>query len=320
VEAPVLPAGWKPSGYDEWVVDWYVSRVLELTPRDHAIFVERAIEIPFERWTLTGHIDAFTLSPDRKVAVINDLKRGFAAVDRAESNWQLACYGVLLKWLLPDVETVMLRIHQPAAPDKTTEVVVSNLDSLTVAVREAGNAALDDAYSLTTGEQCRYCTAALICPALRKEIMELKLTKEDVERLSAVPKVEELAEVVAVGRRLDYPIKRLTEALRERLAQSLGAPVALADGSTVKAVEEEGNREITDRDYAYRTLAKATSPVVAIQAFKPSLTGIEEVLHTHAGLKRTSKKPDVPTCQSWIKDNLGGVITRPKQVALEWTK
>lgn len=315
---PTLPEGWTPSGYDEWVVEWYISRVLELTPRDHLLYVEWAIELPFPEWKLTGHIDAFTVSPDRSVAVINDLKRGFATVDQAESNWQLACYGVLLKFLIPELEKVVLRIHQPAAPDRTTEAVVDHLDSLTLAVREAGDAALNDPYTLATGKHCAYCPAALICPALRKEIMELKLSKEEVERLSAVPDVKELAEVVAVGRRVAYPIKRLTDALKERLAQSPGLTITTSDGATVRCEEAEGDRQITDRDYTFRALSSIVPPAIAIQAFKPSLASIEEILHTHAGLKKTSKKPDVPTCQSWVKENLGGVIVRPKEQSLVW--
>lgn len=319
VETPVLPADWKPSGYDEWVVEWYLHRVLEMTPRDYALFVEQEVAVEFARWRSTGHIDVYALSPDRKIAVIHDLKRGFAKVDDAVENWQLANYGVQLKAGIPLLEKSILMIHQPAAPDRTTEATVTNLDALTAAVEEAGNKALDNPYSLSTGKQCNYCDALEICPAPRAEIkrMKLQLTKESVEALKAFATDEELAEVVSHGRKITYPIQKLTEALKERLSVKIGDPVEF-EGGGVTAVDAFGDREITDADYAYRRLSTEVGAVHAIKAFTPSLGKIEEILHKEAGLQKTSKKPDVPTCQSWIKDNLGGVIKRPKTIELQW--
>lgn len=319
VETPDLPADWKPSGYDEWVVEWYLHRVLEMTPRDYALFVEQEVAVEFGRWKSTGHIDVYALSPDRKIAVINDLKRGFAKVDDAVDNWQLANYGVQLKACIPLLETVILRIHQPAAPDRTTEATVTNLDALTAAIAAKGNETLDNPYSLSTGKQCNYCDAYEICPALRAEIkrMKMQLTKEAVEALNAFATDEELAEVVSHGRKVAYPIQKFTEALKERLATRLGQPVDFAGGG-VTAVDAFGDRTITDNDYAYRVLSEKVGSVHAIKAFTPSLGKIEEVLHKEAKLQKTSKKPDVPTCQSWIKENLGGVITREKTIELQW--
>gem|GEM_PF-6482870 len=319
VEKPELPENFKPSGYDEWVVEWYIARVLEMTPRDYALFVEQEVSIEFDRWKSTGHIDVYALSPDRKIAVVNDLKRGFAKVDAADENWQIANYAVQLKACIPLLETVILRIHQPAAPDRTTESTVTDLESLTSIIERRGNASLDNPYTLITGKQCHYCDACLYCPALHAEIKKMKLilTKEGIEALNAFGSDEELASVVASGRKISFPIVRLTEALTARLAKKIGETIEFEGGGVV-ALDAFGDRQITDPDYAYRQLSIRVGSLHAISAFKPSLTKIEEVLHKQAGLQKTSKKLDVATCQSWIKENLGGVIVRPPTIELQW--
>ena len=313
------PSDWKPSGYDEYVAQWYVSRVLAVTPSHYALVVEAAFAHEFPRFKLTGHQDCYAIAPDQTIAIINDLKRGFGLVDHAEENVQLMCYTALLKLAFPPLEKVLLRIHQPAAPDKTTEFVAEKLDTLVAYVDAAFNETLDDPYTLNTGKWCNYCPALLVCPAARKEIfdMQLKLTKEEYDRIQGVATTEELAALVARARKITYPIERLTETLKARLAARAGEVIRF-DGGSVFAAEGLGNRQISDRDFAFRKLSDRIGAVNAIKAFKPSLTEIEAQLAEHTGMKKTSKKEGVQTCATWVNENLGAVITREKVTELHW--
>ena len=315
-----IPSHWAPSGYDEWVVDFYVKGVLAVTPPTWALVVEEEFEAEFSRFILTGHIDCFTISPDFTIACINDLKRGFGTVDKADVNWQLACYAVLLKLKFPALQKILLRIHQPSEPDRVSEFVADNLDQVVAFIEQCFNAALDDPYTLETSKACLYCAALLVCPAFRKELEEMKITlaKEEFEKISPVIDIKSLAQTVAIGRKIKSPLEKLETALLARLEQQKGIPVEFEGGSVV-ANDGVGNREITDREFAFTTLAGTVGQTHAIQAFKPSFEAITEVLHKQANLPKSSKDKEKLTCASWIDRNLGGVIKREKKVSLTWT-
>lgn len=342
-----IPETFVPSSYDEWVVDWYVSRVTRLIPSDWAMFIEREVKrvFPLPRpvtmidpqtgepvvvthFELTGHIDHSAISPCATRAIIDDLKRGFEVVDPADSNWQVAGYCILLKGEVPTLQEALLRIHQPAAPERTTEAPVTNIDAVEIALVRAVNEALEKPYTLTTGKACKYCKAAVaklpdgkffICPTLKKDLLTMQetLTKNFIESLANFSELPEFGEVVSHVRKLTYPTKRLVDTFKDAL-EAQGGEVQLPNGTTAKIVDEPGNREITDVQFAHGELTNQIGENAAWKTLSMAVGVVEDELFA-SGLPRTSKKPDVMTAKKWIETNLGGVITRKPQKTLIFT-
>lgn len=330
-----IPASFVPSGYDEWVVDWYVCSVTKLIPTNYALFIERELKRVFplrrpvvfrnyrtgllETHThieLTGHLDVSAVSPDLKTGVIIDLKRGYEVVGPAEFNWQLAGYGVLFKAAVPTLEQVLLQIKQPAAPERTTEAVVKNLPDLEALIEAELNKMVEDAYTFSTGKPCKYCDALLVCPTARKDIKTMRetLTPELFESIKTVASTEDLGDLAFHAKKLEYPITRIVKAFKERLEQA-GGEVILKDGTKAAIIEEEGNRKIDDVQFAHSRLASKVGANAAWGTLKMSLGEAEDALAA-AGMQRSSKKKDVETAKGWIDLELGGVISRPKQKTL----
>ncbi len=333
-----IPASFKPSSYDEWVVDWYVSSVTKLIPTDYALFIEREMKRVFPLRTpvtfmnyvtgqleththieLTGHLDVSAVSPDLKRGVIIDLKRGYDPVDKAEINWQLAGYAVLFQQAVPTLESILLQIKQPAAPERTTEASVSNIADLAALIEAELNAMVEDAYTFSSGKPCKYCDALLVCPTARKSIklMRETLTKELFDAIPSTVSTDELGELTLSAKKLEYPITRIIKAFKERLEQ-VGGECTLADGTVAKIIEEDGNRRIDDVRYAFGRLSSKVGENAAWTTMKMSLGDTEEAL-VGGGMQRSSKKKDVDTAKSWIDNELGGVISRPKQKTLSFS-
>lgn len=319
LQEPSLPAGWTPTDWDERTSQWYVDQIVTLTPQDHAIVVEKRFKVEFERFFLTGQIDCYTMSPDGEYFVINDDKAGPNIVDHAESNWQLAGYATLLKRKFPRARAGKLRILQKLADEPITEVDVEDLDTLAAYMEGRINLALDEYLTLETGyKACRLCPCIEFCPALDEEITEMKkiLTPETVAALKVAPNLNELAEIAARGRAIAGPIIRLLETLKERVAEE--GSVVLKDGTSVEIVNELGKREVTAPKIALAFAAEKLGDVdLAWKTMKMSLATLEDQL-VDAGMQRKSKKDDVETAETWIRDTLGHLITRPEQKTLRF--
>ncbi len=346
IEPPEVPAGWQPTGYDEYVVSWYVNNVLELTPPNWMLFVEQACAsefnygpvAPFRSFQLTGHIDCYGISPDLETAVINDLKRGQGHVDAAESNWQLAAYIALLKRRHPSLKTVIARLLQ--AGEEITEVVVTadnrtvrswvpscnkppqDLEKVTdFLVTKIANA-IEHWNELTTGEnQCKYCPAKELCAsdprlALYQEIefMKTLLSPETIASLKGVVPLAQLAEVALRARAIAYPGKVLVDTMTARLAAE--GPIELDNGTQLSVVEEPGNRVVNDvRQAVARAQPVIGDEVWNILKMRLGKDGLEDKLAA-TGMKRSSKKPDDPTAKRWIETELIGMIDRPMRKKL----
>lgn len=318
LDAPVLPANWQPTPWDERTSQWYVDNVVELTPPDHAIYVERRFTIEFPRFVLTGQLDTYTVNPDVTEFTIDDDKTGPSEVDHAELNWQLTGYAVLLKKALPTLKKGKLRILQKEAENPITEVEVDQLDGLSDYLENAINAALDARLELQTGyKACRLCPCIEFCPALRKEIEAMKhlLTEEELAALVVTPDRRQLAEVAVRGRAIAGPIARLLKTLKERV--ELEGSVVLADGTSVRVIEENGRREVTAPKVAFAFVSqKFGDDDVAWKTMSMSLGTLEDEL-VEAGMQRKSVKPEKETAQSWIKKTLGHLIVQKKQKELK---
>jgi uncharacterized protein YbaR (Trm112 family) len=328
-----IPASFRPSSYDEWVAEWYVQQTMKIIPSDWAFFVEMELHRDFPlrkpvsvttpdgrsevitHIRLTGHIDACAVSPDKKQAVIGDLKRGYDIVDAAEYNWQLAGYTALLTAKFPDLAAVLLRLLQPAAPDRITEAAVHNPADVVALIEAELNALVEDPYTFNTGKPCKYCDAILVCPVFRKDIrlMRETLTKEQIDALPGTVSLDELGELAFHAKKLEYPITRVVKAFKEQL-DAVGT-VQLKDGTIAEIIEEDGPRQIGDVQFAHTELARKVGDTAAWRTVKMSIGSIETELAA-TGLQKTSKKPEVETVKKWIDNNLGGVMRREKQKTL----
>lgn len=341
LEKPAIPSTWSPQPWDERTVEWYVSNVVALTPPDHAIFVERRFTHEFPRFTLTGQLDVYTISPDGTEFTIDDNKTGPNEVDHAENNWQLAGYGALLKLKHPTLKRGKLRIFQREAEVQITEVEVDDLDILVEFIEGKINAALDSYLDLETAyKACRLCPCAtavteidgearFFCPAYHEEVkrMKLTLTPEQVSALNVTTELRQLAEVAALGRAVVGPTERLLKTLKERIDAE--GEVTLSDGSTVRVIEEDGRRSVTAPKVAHALLSSKIAAVtgstpedaddVAWKTLAMSISDVEDELVSTCGMQRSSKKTEKETAQSWIKGSLGHLITRSKVKKLKFS-
>lgn len=336
-----IPETFQPSGYDEWVVEWYVNRVTRLVPSNWATFIEREVKrvFPLPRpvtmtdpttgqpvlvthFELTGHIDHSAVSPCRTQAIIDDLKRGYEVVDAAEFNWQVAGYCALLEGEIPTLTKALLRIHQPAAPERTTEAPVTNIKALVSALVNAVNVALEKPYTLTTGKACKYCKAAVarvgdkffVCPTLKKDLLTMQetLTKDMIDSLANFADLQDFGELTSHVRKLQYPSKRLIDTFKAAL-EAAGGKAELKDGTIAQIIEEEGPRKIADVQTAHEQLSGRVGIHAAWKTLEMSIGSVEEQL-VAAGMQKTSKKPGVENAKGWIEQNL--TVTRKPQKTL----
>lgn len=113
-------------------------------------------------------------------AIVIDKKFGYGVVVRAELNLQLRDYAVLAESYSPvTLSEVYVAIIQPRASfDERITVSRYNRDDIVASAKEIDaiiELTTHDRARLNPGEdQCRYCKARLICPALQKS-MELSL-------------------------------------------------------------------------------------------------------------------------------------------------
>ena len=321
-----IPASFVPSSYDEWTVDWYVSRATSIIPSNWAMFIEREIIVEFPRFFLSGHIDLLSIDPTGTKGIVDDLKRGYEVVDHAENNWQLAGYLVLAADAVPTLEELLLHIHQPSAPDRTTEAVVRDVKAVRTMLESRINAMLDDHLTLTTGKACKYCPGAVarisptqfsLCPTLKKDIISMQETlseKDFISHLANFSNVQDLGDLANHARKLQYPVKRLIDTFKVILEEQ-GGEVELCGGVVARIVEEEGNREITDPQFAHSQLTAKVGAPAAWGTLSIGMGKIEEALAA-SGMQKSSKKKEVETVKTWVDANLGGVITRKKQKTL----
>ena len=314
--APALPMDWKPAPWDEAAVDWYVGNVVVGTPDDHAILVEHRIIEEFPRFTLSGQLDCYTLSPNREEFTIDDLKSGVNEVDHAEVNWQLAGYAFLLKTRFPALKRGKLRIFQRASSVPISEVEVDDLDQLVSAMEARINVALDAYLNLETGyKQCRLCPCVEFCPALSAEIeaMKLLLTIEQVELIKVTQDLKSLGDLAQRCRAIAGPGDRIIDEFKARLEAQ--GRVELTDGTVAELVTVNGRRTVTAPQTAYEFAKNQLGEDAAWRTLSMSLSSLEDEL-VESGLKRTSKKE--ASASSWINDNLSHLVVRPQLKQLKF--
>lgn len=309
-EVPRLPKTFKPSIWDERLVDWYIAKLLENTPPDHAFSVEEAYAIEFPRFILSGHIDVNSMNSDETEAEISDLKTGLVEVDIAEDNWQLLAYAVLLKNKYPTLKKVTARIYQKTAEIPVSEVEIDNLEHAASFLESKINFALDHPLTLETNPKCRYCKAIAFCPAYDAELaeMQLTITPEELAKIKVAPSLAELAMFVKRVKLIAASEDKLVEKLKERI--EIEGDCVLPDGTTARLVDGFGPRKVIQTQAAHMLLADKVGEEGSWEAVEFSVGAAEDALVNHAKLQRSSKKPGVATAENWIKETIGHLITR----------
>lgn len=282
--APVMPEGFKPSNFGQWMADFHVQTVLTYADADMALLVEQEFSHTFkvkpyllydaktgafigmcDEADLTGHIDAFAINADATEAVGGDLKSGPEHVDEAEQNAQVLTYMVLLKCAYPSLRKITFFIDQPQNnPDEGFERVTfataagDQLDGLVSYLERELNHSIDHENELNSDgwKQCRYCPVAATnqCPAIHGdyEIMKLTLTPEMIEAVKAEPTTEQLAALEIMRKKFTPIFDAGHEALKDRL-ELLGPQTA--EGYRFYLETSPGRTKITDNAKAAEILA-----------------------------------------------------------------
>lgn len=333
------PGSFKPTGFHLWMVAFYCSAVLELSSVDMALEVEAEFEHLFkvkpytaydpvtgERYEadeigVSGHVDAFALTADETEAVGFDLKTGSDPVDEAADNAQVFFYICLLKLAYPKLRKVTFYIVQPTNdPDERERISEAciegeRLDSAVAYLEGQLLLACDNPHELNSDgwKQCRYCDAALVCPALQSDIdaMKLKLTPEEFAAIKLRPELDDLARIKIAAKKLTPIFDEASDELKARLETDGAAEV---DGVRFFLEERPGKRKVTDNAKATERLAfLPDAQFHTAYEFKPA--AIEELLATHYGLPKTSKKGD--SGKSKYTELLGDITEQPVNKVLK---
>lgn len=331
-----IPANYQPEGFAHWIVDFFVRTVMEATPGDWAMEVEREMLVEFPRFWLSGHVDVDGVNADATELNYDDLKSGKEPVDMAEANWQVLGYGVLFKCDYPQLKKLRGRIIQPClteAEGQRVSAVVMNeegtydgdgnlvskctINNVVPFLESKINAALDAPMELNSGvKQCRWCPAALTlqCPLLKLEAQHMKmtLTTEALEQMKAQPDDSLLAFWVVMRKHLSSKFNNAQKLAKARIEERGGAALVCEDGS-VKLIDTMGDREFADPKAvggAWEIISENLDPERAYECITIRVGETEKQLAAQFGLSLESKKADKETGKTKFAALLGNFVTR----------
>lgn len=178
----------------------YIDYVMDLQKRTRGkLYVEQQVSLASISPEMFGTVDA--LIPDLKNGVLHviDFKYGAGITVEVKGNLQLKAYalGALLSLRLKGIETAFITIVQPRAfhPEGTIrsqEIPVTDLLNFAGELEEYAKAASVKTPIFESGDHCRFCPAAAICPTLNQETNSLaaqafsSAKSYEPEKLSAV--------------------------------------------------------------------------------------------------------------------------------------
>ena len=252
IPPPHAPPSYQLPAYVSWIAPWLFWHVKEEVPKEWALEVEPPLEYEFDRWTLTGHLDAAATSPDGMESRDFDYKTGRIPVDPADCNEQVGGY-VALRRQLYGIEKAKFTILQPWNDEdegyqRVSVVEVDGADKLDALVETLDRrvcSAMDRADELATGKHCLYC-CGYRCPAILQlhADMKLRLTPEMLAKVVKDMPEGDLVDLVAEASTLAKPIDDLREQLKTRLAD--GHTAQSGSGLTAKIVESPGGYAVRD--------------------------------------------------------------------------
>jgi hypothetical protein len=224
-----LPAALKASGFGVKAFDFVTEQRVEFD----------GIEDAFGTADLTLFLD--------NGAGIIDFKFGEGVGVEAEGNQQLMFYAAAAldgNAVFQKHDKFFLGIYQPRRRDGEpfTYVVVSKrqLQDFKREVKKVRNLMDRKDAEFKTGEHCRFCPAAVLCPMLGQEAKNVVAGDVDALTLAA------LGENLTLARRLESWLHQLTETVRFRLEQGDDVP-------GWKLVEKRGHRKWVEEDSVIET-------------------------------------------------------------------
>jgi len=213
---------------------------------------------------LSGTPDQVFIWRSQKDALVNDLKSGFAVVERAELNLQLRGYAVLVSENF-DMERIYVSILQPRLWSPSEQITIAQYDRNDMRkarqhIREIIDRTEDPDAPLVAGEeQCRYCRAKLICPAFRAALaLPIAAFKTSAE-------LSKRKHAVEIEKRLkgcdDQQLEQLLEAIKlaavvdESVRAECRARIRVGKFKKFMLAKESEARTITDVRKAISLLA-----------------------------------------------------------------
>jgi hypothetical protein len=264
--APKIPADYKPGPFQQWMAQFCYDMALEGLDDSWAILVENDFLAEFEDFTLTGHIDVLAVKlgpvedefePQVVEAILTDHKAGAIAVNPAPENEQIMGYAVHVIHAYPYLQKLTCRIVQPRNDEEQGDQRVSQMVMEGVsAFRKATDftlgcirRALGNPLRVETGDrQCRYCPAAMQCPALKLEIdqlMQLDLTKEQIEAVQPETPMDTLINLFDAAKKFGPVLDAGVDTLKARIV-SAGGNAIFPDGRVATVKPRGGKRHVTD--------------------------------------------------------------------------
>ncbi len=295
--APVLPSHYAPHPSSDWLIDYCVRHAQQSIQPDWSLEVEVPLAFEFERFILSGHHDLLSVNRDGTQAKGKDWKTVRNVVDPADANNQALGYIVLEKLAYPGLQASEFEMVQPRAREdegeqRVSAVVVEGqaLDDAVAYLEKRTNEALDNLHELNTGpRQCRWCTAAIQCPAQNalREAMKLKLTPDMLAQIKRDPTNQQLADLIIDAKIIDQPLNDARELLHERLAS--GQAATASSGVQITSREEPFKYRVTAPEPLYANLV-ATLPANEIaKVITPSVTDLKAALARVMNIPKSGK-------------------------------
>lgn len=278
--------------FSHWIADWYVNTVKFEVPPQWSLEVEAALSYEMDGFILSGHIDCVAISPDATEAIGFDLKTGYDPVDVAEYNWQVLGYCCLLLQAYPTLRKIAFHIVQPRNDEDEGNPRMSSatiegdvLASATATLCAHVKQALANSMQVETGpKQCKWCAAAMVCPAQLKLLEEMKatLTEEYIASLKETPDDATLVRWVGDGRSVARPIEDALELLKERIKAGGGG------GATIKT--RPGKYKVLQPVEFMDAAKRRLTEVDVAEVVTWSTTTLKARIAERTGLPKTSKK------------------------------
>lgn len=279
----------------QWIVGYCVRECAEKLPSDWSLEVETGLSYEFDKFILSGHIDALALSPDATEAIGFDWKSVYNAVDIAEQNEQVLGYVILLARAYPSLRKVTFYIVQPRVDE---EMGFQRVSSVTIEITPGFIANFERriertlAYnmSLSSGpKQCRFCPAFLQCPALIEEREEMKITvnSEMLALIQKEPDDKLIASWVVSAKTLDAPIEQAREIAKARILEK--GYITDKDGLNISIKKTAGAYEVTDPDQFQKSLLTLIPVERLAHVTKPSVTKIKDEIAKVLDIPKTGK-------------------------------
>lgn len=283
--------------FSDWIASYYVRHIAETVPQDWSMEVEAALAYEWGDVTLSGHIDCVAINPDATEAIGFDLKTGYDPVDEADSNWQMLGYIVLLFRAYPTLRKVTFYIVQPRNDEdegfkRVSSVTVENLQGATDLLVSKLREAVANSDTIETGRvQCKWCAAAIQCPAAiaERELMKMKLTPEAVAQMKREPDDKTLADWVIASRTISRPLDDAEKIAKERIEAN--GQIVANDGTVITQKEENGAYKVLNPLGMWSTVAELLPEKRRAVCASWSMTRIKDQIAEELNVPKSGKAP-----------------------------